>query len=127
VQIELTFRSEDGKETTGSGDLTRSSRTRRVVFTAAFAVGGLLFGLATLVPGPHMCVTWVFPFVGAFLALRSWWNEAELNAITGACPACDEAEIKLRGGQLNGDKPLRRVCPRCVGKLEVVCLTPPPP
>jgi hypothetical protein len=65
-----------------------------------------------------MCVTCVFPFVGA---LRSWSNEAEFYGIEGTCPACDEAGIKVRGGQLIGEKPLSRICPRCRTSFDAVC------
>ncbi len=118
---DLTFRSQDGKEAPGRGELTLHSQTKRAVFASVFAGVGLLFGLATFVPGPHMCVTWVFPFVGGFFALRSWWNEAELNYIEGACPACEADGLKVQGGQVVGSKPLIRLCPKCMAKLEVVC------
>ena len=117
---DLTFRSQDGKEAPGKGELIRHSQKKRAVFASVFAGIGLLCGLATAVPGPHMCITWIFPFVGGFFALRSWWNEAELHGIEGTCPACDAEAIKVQGGQVVGSTPLSRLCPQCMAKFEVV-------
>jgi hypothetical protein len=119
MREDLVFRS-DGKEAPGKGSLTVHSQTKRAALASILGGVGLLGGLATLVPGPHMCVTWIIPIVGGFFALRCWWNEAELHDIEGTCPACDAEGIKVQGGQVIGANPLTRLCPTCTVKLEVV-------
>ena len=122
VQLEdVIFRGQDGKEVPGRGELTRYGQPQRTIFATLYAVMGLLMGLPTLIPGPHMCLTWVFPFVGAFFAWRTWSCEAELTNLEGICPACDAPEIKLPGGQLTARGTLVQMCLKCMVTFEVVC------
>ena len=118
---DLKFRSQEGKETPARGELTLYGKTRRATFATLFGVFGVLLGLPTFVPGPHMCVTWVFPLLGAFLAWRTWTLEAELSNLEGTCPACDDPGLKLPGGQLTRAGTVPQICLKCQARFEVVC------
>lgn len=121
---DVTFCGQDGVETAGRGELRTYSTLRRAIVAALYAVFGLLFGLPTLLPGPHMCVTWIFPVGGAFLALRAWSVELELEDLQGTCPAC-EAKLTLPGGSLRSDGTMNQVCRECRAKLTVRVSLPP--
>ena len=56
---DVTLCGQDGAETAGRGELREYSLARRAITASVYAVFGLLFGLPTLLPGPHMCVTWI--------------------------------------------------------------------
>ncbi len=117
----ITLRAESGETAPADATIERYPEAARIGKAVAFIVGGIVLGTGcTIIPGPHMVVTfWALPLAGIFMARRAWRIDKRFSRINGTCPACTKA-IELRGGPIKASN--WRVCPECRKDLEI--LTP---
>lgn len=115
----ITLRAKDGRSAPAAATIDRYPTGARVGRAVAFFAGGVVLGTAcTIMPGPHMLVTWwALPLAGFLLGRRTLKIERRLSRISGTCPACAQ-RIELRGGPVKAAN--WRVCPECNKDLEVV-------
>ncbi len=115
----ITLRAEDGRTAPADATIDRYPDGARVGKAVAFIVGGIVLGTGcTIIPGPHMLVTWwALPLIGILMARRTLKIKQRLSRINGTCPACSK-RIELRGGPVKATN--WRVCPECDKDLEIV-------
>ena len=119
----LTLRAESGETAPADATIERYPEAARIAKAVAFIAGGIVLGTGcTIIPGPHMVVTfWALPLAGIFMARRTFRIDKRFSRINGTCPLC-EKPIELRGGPIKASN--WRVCPQCNKDLEIVAPEP---
>ncbi len=113
----ITLIAPDGRETSGTAEVSRTTDAGRAIKAVLYAVGGLLLGGACIiVPFVHLVTTWALPIGGIWMAMRTMDRKHTFVAIDGVCPSCGKPLHLIEQGVDGGPT---QDCPHCDQRLQV--------